>query len=437
MHLKVPGRYDVEGAAPGRRPDRRDRPQRHARLEPHRLHRSPVRLAPAGPGPRRPHRLPRTTATTEDDHPVTVAGARRPRHGAGQPDLLRHPLRPGRRGAGHFDWTASPRTRSPTSTRPTTAPSTAGSRWAGPSRSVSCGYWTGDSSCPGSTSSPPTARGEALYADHSVVPRVTDALAAACIPAPFQPLYASSGQAVLDGSRSACELGRRPGRRRARHPRPGQPARAGPRDYVTNSNDSYWLANPAPAGGLRAHHRRRTDPAQPADPSRPAPGAAAPRRHRRAARPRVHHRQAVGRDVSATGCTAANWSATTWSARLHGAAHRDRLRRHDRRPARRLHDTGPLGSEGRPRTAAAHTCSPSSPWPAGCASRSPFAVSRPAHHASRLATDNPGVRTALADAVRGCWHPARRPPRRHPDRAARRPAHPDPRRARARPASST
>ncbi|WP_025616715.1 acylase [Salinispora cortesiana] len=87
-------------------------------------------------------------------------------------------------------------------------------------------------------------RGQALYADHSVVPRVTDSLAAACIPAPFQPVYASTGQAVLDGSRSSCELGR--------DPDAAVPGILGPAnlptlvrsDYVTNSNDSYWLANP-------------------------------------------------------------------------------------------------------------------------------------------------------------------------------------------------
>ncbi len=87
--------------------------------------------------------------------------------------------------------------------------------------------------------------GRALYADHSVVPRVTDPLAAACIPAPFKDLYATSGQAVLDGSRSACELGR--------DPDAAVPGILGPAnlptlvrtDYVTNSNDSYWLANPA------------------------------------------------------------------------------------------------------------------------------------------------------------------------------------------------
>lgn len=89
------------------------------------------------------------------------------------------------------------------------------------------------------------ANGSALYGDHSVVPRVTDELAAACIDAPFQPLYANSGQAVLDGSRSACALG---ADRDA-----AVPGILGPErlpvlvrtDFVTNSNDSYWLANPA------------------------------------------------------------------------------------------------------------------------------------------------------------------------------------------------
>ncbi|GAA0898541.1 acylase [Virgisporangium aurantiacum] len=87
--------------------------------------------------------------------------------------------------------------------------------------------------------------GTALYGDHSVIPRVTQELADACIDAPFKPLYASSGQAVLDGSRTACALG---ADRDA-----AVPGILGPKrlpvlvrsDYVTNSNDSYWLANPA------------------------------------------------------------------------------------------------------------------------------------------------------------------------------------------------
>jgi acyl-homoserine-lactone acylase len=87
--------------------------------------------------------------------------------------------------------------------------------------------------------------GQALYGDHSVIPRVTNELAAACIPALFQPVYAATGQAVLDGSTSACGLGADPD---AAVPAIFGPARLPLRvrsDYVTNSNDSYWLANPA------------------------------------------------------------------------------------------------------------------------------------------------------------------------------------------------
>ena len=88
------------------------------------------------------------------------------------------------------------------------------------------------------------ATGETLYGDDSVVPRVTDELAAACIPMPFKALYATSGLAVLDGSTSACGLGAD-----ADAAVPGilGPSRLPARfrtDYVTNSNDSYWLANP-------------------------------------------------------------------------------------------------------------------------------------------------------------------------------------------------
>ncbi|GAB2960712.1 penicillin acylase family protein [Micromonospora polyrhachis] len=88
------------------------------------------------------------------------------------------------------------------------------------------------------------AAGEALYGDHSVVPRVTDELAATCIPARFRTRYAESGEAVLDGSTSACGLGA--------DPDAAVPGILGPAhlpvlirtDYVTNSNNSHWLANP-------------------------------------------------------------------------------------------------------------------------------------------------------------------------------------------------
>src|SRR5262249_41917694 len=89
------------------------------------------------------------------------------------------------------------------------------------------------------------ATGEALYGDDSVVPRVTDELAATCIPMPFKGFYAATGLAVLDGSTSACGLG---GDADAAVPGILGPSRLPVlirTDYVTNSNDSYWLANPA------------------------------------------------------------------------------------------------------------------------------------------------------------------------------------------------
>ena len=267
------------------------------------------------------------------------------------------------------------------------------------------------------------ARGEALYADHSVVPRVTDDLAAACIPAPFQPLYASSGQAVLDGSRSACALGADPD---AAVPGILGPAHLPVRfraDYVTNSNDSYWLANPqAAAGGLPADHRRRAHPAQPAYPARPDPGAAAPRRHRRAARPRVHRRPALADRLRQPGVRRGAGPRRPGRA-LHRPAHRHRIGRRDRRPDARpaphwpgwdLHaDLDSRGAHLFREFALAN----------GLRFADPFAVTDPVNTPRRLAVADPRVlhraRRRRAAARR---HPARRPSRRHPDRAARRPS---------------
>ena len=88
------------------------------------------------------------------------------------------------------------------------------------------------------------SRGRAMYADHSVIPRVTNALATSCIDTAGQFIYGATGVAVLDGSTSACDLGT--------DPDAAAPGIFGPHDlpvrfrhdYVTNSNNSYWLANP-------------------------------------------------------------------------------------------------------------------------------------------------------------------------------------------------
>jgi acyl-homoserine-lactone acylase len=86
--------------------------------------------------------------------------------------------------------------------------------------------------------------GTAYFADASVVPHVTDAQAARCVDTPlgkalFPQIF------VLDGSTSACRWGSDHG---AIEPGIFGPT-TGPRltraDYVTNSNDSAWLTNPA------------------------------------------------------------------------------------------------------------------------------------------------------------------------------------------------
>ncbi|MEY2687955.1 MAG: hypothetical protein RL375_2153 [Pseudomonadota bacterium] len=89
-------------------------------------------------------------------------------------------------------------------------------------------------------------QGQALYADGSVVPDVSADLLRRCAPLPnAAALLASAGLAVLDGSRGDCNWARDPS-----SPQPGlTPLHRLPvlqrRDWVQNSNDSYWLSNPA------------------------------------------------------------------------------------------------------------------------------------------------------------------------------------------------
>ncbi|HVT21454.1 MAG TPA: penicillin acylase family protein [Mycobacteriales bacterium] len=86
--------------------------------------------------------------------------------------------------------------------------------------------------------------GHALYADIGTVPNVTDAKTAKCNTALGIATTKLVGLPVLDGSRSACEWGN--------DKDAIVPGIFGPshlpylfrKDYVTNSNDSYWLSNP-------------------------------------------------------------------------------------------------------------------------------------------------------------------------------------------------
>jgi len=88
--------------------------------------------------------------------------------------------------------------------------------------------------------------GHALYADVGNTPNVPQSLITACTPSgAAQLVYAAAGVITLDGSRSACAWQNDPGT-----PVPGifdashlpHTIRT---DYVENSNDSYWLANPS------------------------------------------------------------------------------------------------------------------------------------------------------------------------------------------------
>jgi acyl-homoserine-lactone acylase len=88
-------------------------------------------------------------------------------------------------------------------------------------------------------------RGEALYADISVTPHVTNDKALTCGTPVGLATFAALGLPVLDGSRSMCEWGTdRDAVQKGTFGPSNMPSLIR-RDYVTNSNDSYWLSNPA------------------------------------------------------------------------------------------------------------------------------------------------------------------------------------------------
>lgn len=92
-------------------------------------------------------------------------------------------------------------------------------------------------------------KGRAFYGDITVVPNVSAQKLAACAGSPIAQLFTASGVVTLDGARTACAWDTAPDT-----PQGGiLNANALPslitRDYVANSNDSYWLSNP---------HRRLT-----------------------------------------------------------------------------------------------------------------------------------------------------------------------------------
>jgi acyl-homoserine-lactone acylase len=90
------------------------------------------------------------------------------------------------------------------------------------------------------------SQGRALYADISVVPAVPDAKRDACVAGPLGVVApALLGLPVLDGSRSECEWDVEPDALQKGIFGPAHMPALFRDDYVTNSNDSYWLSNPA------------------------------------------------------------------------------------------------------------------------------------------------------------------------------------------------
>ena len=86
--------------------------------------------------------------------------------------------------------------------------------------------------------------GKAYYADIGTVPHLTNDKAAACNTVLGMETFDLLGVAILDGSRSACEWGSDPDAAAPGILGPGRMPSLFRDDYVTNSNDSYWLSNP-------------------------------------------------------------------------------------------------------------------------------------------------------------------------------------------------
>jgi len=88
-------------------------------------------------------------------------------------------------------------------------------------------------------------RGHTLYGDVGTIPHVTDALAQSCDTALGAALFAAMRLPVLDGSKSSCNWGNDPDSRADGIFGSNELPMLQRSDFETNSNDSYWLSNPA------------------------------------------------------------------------------------------------------------------------------------------------------------------------------------------------
>ena len=89
------------------------------------------------------------------------------------------------------------------------------------------------------------SRGQALYQDNSVVPAVSRQKIKTCIPAGLpQIIYQAAGVVTLDGTRPECGWAKERGAVEPGILAPRHLPILKRRDYVQNSNDSYWFTNP-------------------------------------------------------------------------------------------------------------------------------------------------------------------------------------------------
>jgi acyl-homoserine-lactone acylase len=87
--------------------------------------------------------------------------------------------------------------------------------------------------------------GKALFSDIQATPDVTNAKAKRCDTALGAASFQATGVPVLDGSRPSCAWGTGAGAAAPGIFGPAQEPSLMTSDFVENSNDSYWLANPA------------------------------------------------------------------------------------------------------------------------------------------------------------------------------------------------
>lgn len=89
-------------------------------------------------------------------------------------------------------------------------------------------------------------QGRVVYADHSVVPHVTNSQVEQCATPVGRVLFQLAGLPALDGSRAetGCAWGTDADASRPGIFGPGSLPEAYRRDWVANANDSYWLPNP-------------------------------------------------------------------------------------------------------------------------------------------------------------------------------------------------